>query len=84
MRRKARAKKALSKGVRGNANSAIKAKENTSLKALKQTGKTTNVKVPTGKGKGLGKAGAKRLGRLLKRAIQEEPGVNGKVSLPSE
>ncbi len=82
MRRKARAKKALSKGVRGNANSAIKAKENTSLKALKQTGKTSNVKVPTGKG--LGKAGAKRLGRLLKRAIQEEPGVNGKVSLPSE
>lgn len=37
-------------------------------------------------GRGLGKAGARRLGQLLKRAIQEKKNVTGneKVPLPSE
>lgn len=48
-------------------------------------------RTPTGKG--LGKAGAKRLGRLLKRVIhgainrpgeKEEPAMKGKLTLPSE
>ncbi|TDH11686.1 hypothetical protein EPR50_G00063180 [Perca flavescens] len=73
-------RKATAKGAKGNANTNIKARENTQLKVIKQIGRPT--KTPTGKG--LGKAGAKRLGRLLKRAIQdpEESNVKGKVSLP--
>lgn len=63
----------------------IKARENganvNSLKLTKQTGRPT--KTPTGKG--LGKAGAKRLGRLLKRAIHvEEAAAKEARSLPSE
>lgn len=75
-------RKATAKGAKGNANTNIKARENTQLKVIKQIGRPT--KTPTGKG--LGKAGAKRLGRLLKRAIQdpEESTVKGKASLPSE
>lgn len=82
MRRKAMAKKAPPRGTKGTANSNIKTRETTHLKVVKQIGRPT--KTPTGKG--LGKAGAKRLGRLLKRAIQdqEETTVTGKVSLPSE
>ncbi|XP_019120891.2 histone H1 [Larimichthys crocea] len=76
MRRKARP---LPRGnTQGNANSNAKAKENAHLKAIKQTGRP--IKTPTGKG--LGKAGAKRLGRLLKRAIQDQEESTGKVSLP--
>ncbi|XP_078108781.1 uncharacterized protein LOC144519497 [Sander vitreus] len=73
-------RKATAKGAKGNANTNIKARENTQLKVIKQIERPT--KTPTGKG--LGKAGAKRLGRLLKRAIQdpEESPVKGKVSLP--
>ncbi|XP_032374669.1 histone H1 isoform X6 [Etheostoma spectabile] len=71
-------RKATTKCAKGNTN--IKARENTQLKVVKQLGRPT--KTPTGKG--LGKAGAKRLGRLLKRAIQDpdESTVTGKVSLP--
>ncbi|XP_034730178.1 histone H1.1-like isoform X2 [Etheostoma cragini] len=71
-------RKATAKCAKGNTN--IKARENTQLKVIKQIGRPT--KTPTGKG--LGKAGAKRLGRLLKRAIQdpEESTATGKVSLP--
>lgn len=82
MRRKATTKKASPGGAQGKANIEIKARENTHLKVIKQIVRPT--KTPTGKG--LGKAGAKRLGRLLKRAIQnqEESTVRGEVSLPSE
>ncbi|XP_051262093.1 histone H1.3-like [Dicentrarchus labrax] len=78
MRGKATPKKTSPRGAQGNANINIKAREKTHLKVLKQIGRTT--KTPTGKG--LGKAGAKRLGRLLKRAIQvqEEVTAKGKVS----
>ncbi|XP_035528082.1 histone H1-like [Morone saxatilis] len=78
MRGKATPKKASPRGAQGNANINIKAREKTHLKVLKQIGRPT--KTPTGKG--LGKAGAKRLGRLLKRAIQvqEEVSAKGKVS----
>ncbi|XP_031155458.1 histone H1-like isoform X2 [Sander lucioperca] len=73
-------RKATAKGAKEKANTNIKARENTQLKVIKQIERPT--KTPTGKG--LGKAGAKRLGRLLKRAIQdpEKPTVKGKVSLP--
>ncbi|CAG6015130.1 unnamed protein product [Menidia menidia] len=65
----------------GNAENGIKSGENAHLGLAKRTGKLA--KTPTGKG--LGKAGAKRLGRLLKRAIQpkEEPKGQKKVSLPN-
>ena len=80
MRRKATAKKGPPRGTQGNAN--INIKENTHLRMVKQMVRPT--KTPTGKG--LGKAGAKRLGRLLKRAIQEqvESAGKGRASLPSE
>lgn len=54
MRTKARAKKASHCGAEGNANSNIKARENTDLKVVKQTGRPAK----TLTGKGLGKAGA--------------------------
>lgn len=72
MRRKASPKKVAFRDTRGIDNKAPKA----TLKSPK-----------TPIGRGLGKAGAKRLGRILKRAIQfleEEPAVKGKVTLPSE
>ncbi|XP_023282222.1 histone H1-like [Seriola lalandi dorsalis] len=80
MRSKATAKKASERIAQGNVSINIKARENTPLRLIKQVGRTT--KPPTGKG--LGKAGAKRLGRLLKRAIQdqEEPAEKGQVSVP--
>ncbi|XP_072251148.1 uncharacterized protein [Leuresthes tenuis] len=79
MRSKAPTKKVALRGAAGKA-TRIKSGENAQLKLNKRTGKPT--KTPTGKG--LGKAGAKRLGRLLKRVIrpQEEPKGQGKVSLP--
>ncbi len=82
MRRKAGAQKASPGGAQGKANIKIKTRENAHLRVIKQIGRPT--KTPTGRG--LGKAGAKRLGRLLKRAIQdqEESTVRGKASLPSE
>lgn len=80
MRRKAIAKKASEEVAQGDGNLIIKAGEGKPL--IKQEGKATNT--PTGKG--LGKAGAKRLGRLLKRAIQnqEEPAGRRQASVPSE
>ncbi|XP_054477626.1 histone H1.01-like [Anoplopoma fimbria] len=79
MRRKATARKASPRGAKRNANNSIKAKENKALKVIKQIARPT--KTPTGKG--LGKAGAKRLGRLLKRAIQDpQSPVKGELSLP--
>ncbi|KAM9353222.1 uncharacterized protein ABDE67_005593 [Symphorus nematophorus] len=80
MRRKAAAKKASPRGAQGSANNNIKARENTHLKVVKRIGRPTTT--PTGKG--LGKAGAKRLGRLLKRAIQQqvEATAKGKAALP--
>ncbi|XP_039973536.1 histone H1-like [Xiphias gladius] len=80
MRRKTTARKASERGAQGNANNNITARGNTPLRLVKRTGRPT--KTPTGKG--LGKAGAKRLGRLLKRAIQhrEEPAGRGQASLP--
>lgn len=82
MRRKATAKKASFRGPQGNANISFKSRENTPLKLIKLIGRPT--KTPAGKG--LGKAGARRLGRLLKRAIQEQQEFagEGNVSLPSE
>lgn len=82
MRRKVKAEKASPRAAQGNANINIKAKENTHLKVIKQIMRPTKTQT----GKGLGKAGAKRLGRLLKRAIQdqENPTVTGKLSLPCE
>lgn len=56
MRRKARATKASHCGAQGNANSNIKARENTDWKVVKQTRPAKTLT-----GKGLGKAGAKRL-----------------------
>nr|XP_029137437.1 histone H1.01-like [Labrus bergylta] len=67
--------------TRGNVHNNTKARENNNSKVIKPILKPT--KTPTGKG--LGKAGAKRLGRLLKRAIQvqeEESAVKGKAALP--
>ncbi|XP_029307044.1 histone H1-like [Cottoperca gobio] len=80
MRRNATPKKSASRGAIGDANNMlITARGNTHLKVIKQIGRPT--KTPTGRG--LGKAGAKRLGRLLKRAIQqEESPARGKDSLP--
>ncbi|XP_059194315.1 histone H1-like [Centropristis striata] len=83
MRRKVTPKKASPRGAKGNANINIKARGKTPLKAIKQTGRPSQT--PTGKG--LGKAGAKRLGRLLKRAIivpeeQQESTGREKLSLP--
>nr|XP_046255217.1 histone H1-like [Scatophagus argus] len=79
MRRKARVKKASSEPVQEKANSNVNAIENTHLGVIKQTGRPT--KTPAGKG--LGKAGAKRLGRLLKRAVHvQESSAKGKVPLP--
>lgn len=74
MRRKAAAKKGG--GADGTAKVVFTLRERTTLKSAKLT--------PAGKG--LGKAGAKRLGRMLKRAIQhqEEPSGKKKGSLPSE
>ncbi|KAM6994224.1 histone H1.01-like [Tautogolabrus adspersus] len=70
------------RGTRENVNNNTKARENNHLKVIKPILKPT--KTPTGKG--LGKAGAKRLGRLLKRAIiqvlEEESAVKGKVTVP--
>ncbi|XP_047455138.1 histone H1-like isoform X1 [Mugil cephalus] len=48
--------------------------ENPHFRLIKPTGKT--YKTPTGKG--LGKAGARRLGRMLKRAIQDQEDTTGK------
>lgn len=83
MRRKATATNFSDRGAKGNTN--IKAKENGAnvnhLKLTKHTGRPT--KTPSGKG--LGKAGAKRLGQLLKRAIHvEEPAAKEARPLPSE
>lgn len=80
MRRKARATKASHCGAQGNANSNIKARENTDWKVVKQTRRPAK----TLTGKGLGKAGAKRLVQQLKRALRDETGLKGKASPPSE
>ncbi|XP_071326897.1 histone H1.1-like [Trachinotus anak] len=80
MRRKAAAKKASERGPQGFTSINIIARENTPLWLIKQAGRPTNTPI----GKGLGKAGAKRLGRLLKRAIQdqEEPPGKKQESVP--
>lgn len=85
MRSKATATKSSDRAAQGNANINIKAGENgASVKPMKLTKQIERpTKTPTGKG--LGKAGAKRLGRLLKRAIRtEEPAAKEGLSLPSE
>ncbi|XP_017270935.1 histone H1 isoform X2 [Kryptolebias marmoratus] len=68
------------KRANGTAAVSFKPRGNTPLKSVKPAEKLS--KAPAGKG--LGKAGAKRLGRMLKRAIQpqEEPSGRGKVFLP--
>lgn len=82
MRRKATARKASERSALGNVFINVKARDKTPLRLIKQIGRPT--KPPTGRG--LGKAGARRLGRLLKRAIQsqEESAGKGPASLPSE
>lgn len=81
MRRKAAAKRASGRCADGTAEVSFKLRESTTMKSVK----LTEMLSKTPAGKGLGKAGAKRLGRVLKRAIQhqEEPSRK-KVSLPSE
>lgn len=81
MRRKNGAKKTLQGGVEENA-TCLKMRETTCIGEMKQQDNPS--KNPTGRG--LGKAGAKRLGRLLKRVVQpqEEPAGKGKASLPSK
>ncbi|KAM8869350.1 uncharacterized protein AB9W97_016735 isoform 1-T2 [Spinachia spinachia] len=70
MRKKATYKKAASSGV-----NTFPAKDSAGLTVITET-------TPTG-GKGLGKAGARRLGRLLKRATQnQEAAGEEKASLP--
>ncbi|KAM4735234.1 uncharacterized protein FYW61_005783 [Anableps anableps] len=80
MRRKNRAKTALQGGVEENASICFKTREKTLSDSVKQQKNPS--KNPTGRG--LGKAGAKRLGRLLKRVIQPQEELAGKenVSLP--
>ncbi|XP_049439651.1 histone H1-like [Epinephelus fuscoguttatus] len=82
MRRKDTVKTASPKGATENANrhSNVKARENTPSKVTKLTRRPYK----TLTGLGLGKAGVKRLGRLLKRAIQDEVESTGrgKASLP--
>ncbi|XP_033496639.1 uncharacterized protein LOC117265923 [Epinephelus lanceolatus] len=82
MRRKDTVKTASPKGATENANrhSNVKARENTPSKVTKLTRRPYK----TLTGLGLGKAGVKRLGRLLKRAIQDqvESTGRGKASLP--
>ncbi|CAK6966202.1 histone H1-like [Scomber scombrus] len=73
MRRKGSAINASSWGALGHANISVKARENAPLTLIKLIGRPS--KTPAGKG--LGKAGAKRLGRLLKRAIQRQEESNG-------
>lgn len=84
MRRKATAKKASEWRAQGNGDIDIKAGENTPLRPTKPEGNVRPPNSPTGRG--LGKAGAKRLGQLLKRAIQsqEQPAAKGQASVPSE
>lgn len=82
MRKKGSATKVLSWGALEHANTSVKLRENAPLTLIKQIGRPS--KAPAGKG--LGKAGAKRLGRLLKRAIQrqeESPGERNDA-LPSK
>ncbi|KAI3361131.1 hypothetical protein L3Q82_013332 [Scortum barcoo] len=76
MREKAKPGKDSSGAGQGGANIQIKSRENTHLKVGRPT--------KTPKGKGLGKAGAKRLGRLLKRALPEpaESAAGSRMSLP--
>ncbi|XP_042278949.1 histone H1.1-like isoform X2 [Thunnus maccoyii] len=66
MRRKATAKNFSFRRAQGNANISLKSRENIPFRLI--SGRPS--KSPAGKG--LGKAGAKRLGRLLKRAIQHK------------
>lgn len=81
MRRKATVTNSTQLSALGNGASE-KSEENTHLKVIKQIERPS--KTPAGKG--LGKAGAKRLGRLLKRAIPNQDEATGKAnaSLPSE
>lgn len=65
MQRKAAAKKGG--GADGTAKDGFTLRERTSLKSVKLTQA----------GKGLGKAGAKRLGRMLQRAIQHQEEQSG-------
>ncbi|XP_047212599.1 histone H1.1-like [Girardinichthys multiradiatus] len=80
MRRKARVKKTSQGVVRHSASTCFITEEKTLLGGMKQPDNLS--KNPAGRG--LGKAGAKRLGRLLKRVIQpkEEPAGKGKATLP--
>ncbi|XP_003450682.1 histone H1 [Oreochromis niloticus] len=79
MRRKATATNPTQLSALGNSASE-KSGEKTHLKVIKQIERPS--KTPAGKG--LGKAGAKRLGRLLKRAIPNQDEATGKAnaSLP--
>lgn len=74
MKRKATAKRASLRNAAGNA----------TIKEDQPLRQTNPCNAPAGRG--LGKAGAKRLGRMLKRVMQnqEEPPGKEKVSLPSE
>ena len=69
-------------GALEHANIGVKARENEPLTLIKLIGRPS--KTPAGKG--LGKAGAKRLGRLLKRAIQPQEESTGERNdaLPSK
>ncbi|GAA6220525.1 histone H1.1-like [Lates japonicus] len=80
MRRKATARKASERSALGNVFINIKARDKPPLRLIKQIGRPTKPQT----GRGLGKAGARRLGRLLKRAIQsqEESAGKGPASLP--
>uniref|UniRef100_M4AAP6 H15 domain-containing protein n=1 Tax=Xiphophorus maculatus TaxID=8083 RepID=M4AAP6_XIPMA len=68
MKKKNGAKKALQGGVKENASISLKTKEKKLLGVSKQQNNPS--KNPAGRG--LGKAGAKRLGRLLKRVIEKK------------
>ncbi|KAM4568132.1 uncharacterized protein V3H82_012372 [Fundulus diaphanus] len=81
MRRKNRAKGASQGAVEKKAFTCSKTKGSAPLGGMKQQDNLS--KNPAGRG--LGKAGAKRLGRLLKRVIvpQEEPAGKAKASVPN-
>ncbi|XP_041843436.1 uncharacterized protein LOC121641398 [Melanotaenia boesemani] len=80
MRRRETVKKALQRGDHENATSSFESRETSSLRMIKDVRKP----LKGASGRGLGKAGAKRLGRMLIQALQpgEEPKGRGKVSLP--
>lgn len=80
MKKKNRAKKALQGGVKENASTSLKTNEKKLLGVSKQQNNPS--KNPAGRG--LGKAGAKRLGRLLKRVVLPREELAAVDALPSK